>query len=95
MDWPRPQSSLNRTKAAAVGAAVLRWVSAMMTTEDAERAVEELHSQKLTKPMTLVEMGDFCREMYKRLEVKSDSDRLAVRKAVYALAPLGRLAPTR
>ena len=68
----------------------------MMTTEDAKRAVEaELHSQKLTKPMTVVEVTDFCQEMYKRLEFKSDSERLAdIRKAVYALAPLGRLAPT-
>jgi hypothetical protein len=46
--------------------------------------------------MTLVEMTDFCQEMYKHLEVKSDSARLAdIRKAVYELAPLGRLAPTR
>jgi hypothetical protein len=68
----------------------------MMSTEDAKRAVEaELHSQKVTKPMTLVEMTDFCQEVYKRLEVKSDSERLAVRKAVYALAPLGHLAPAR
>ena len=68
----------------------------MMTKEDAKRAVEaELHSQKLTKPLTGVEMTDFCQEMYKRLEFKSDSERLAdIRKAVYALAPLGRLAPT-
>lgn len=65
----------------------------MSTKEDAKRAVEaELHSQKLTKPMTLVEMTDFCQEMYKHLEVKSDSARLAdIRKAVYELAPLGRL----
>ena len=64
-----------------------------MTKEDAKRAVEaELHSQKLTKPMTLVEMTDFCQEMYKRLEFKSDCERVAdVKKAVYALAPLGRL----
>jgi hypothetical protein len=69
----------------------------MMTTEDAKRAVEaELHSRKLTKPMTLVEMTDFCQEMYKRPEFQSDSERMAdVRKAVYGLAPLGRLAPTR
>jgi hypothetical protein len=71
--------------------------SAMMTAEDAKRAVEaELHSRNLTKPMTLVEMTDFCQEMYKHLGSKSDSTRLAdIRKAVYALAPLGRLAPTR
>ena len=68
----------------------------MMTTEDAKRAVEaELHSRKLTKPMTLVEMTDFCQEMYKLPGFKSDGERMAdVRKAVYALAPLGRLAPT-
>ena len=65
----------------------------MMTKEDAKRAVEaELHSQKLT----VVEMTDFRQEMYKRLEFKSDSERLAnIRKAVYELAPLGRLGPTR
>jgi hypothetical protein len=68
----------------------------MMSAEDANRAVEaERHSQKVTRPMTLVEMADFCQGVYKRLEVKSDSERLAVRKAVYALAPLGRLAPAR
>jgi hypothetical protein len=66
----------------------------MMATEDAERAVEELYSQKLTKPMMLVKMSDFCQEIYKHLEVESDSERLAVREAVYALALLGRLAPT-
>ena len=68
----------------------------MMTKEDAKRAVEaELHSQKQTKPMTVVEMTDFCQEMYKRLGFKSDSERLAdIRKAVYALALLGRLGPT-
>ena len=32
-----------------------------MTPEDAKRAVEaELQSRKLTTPMTLVEMTDFC-----------------------------------
>ena len=61
----------------------------MMTKEDAKRAVEaELHSQKLTKPMTVVEMTDFCQEMYKRLEFKSDSERLAdIRKAVLRARP--------
>ena len=48
-----------------------------MTTEDAKRAVEELHSQKLKKPMTLVEMGDFCREMYKRMDCATNGGHLA------------------
>jgi hypothetical protein len=50
----------------------------MMTKDDAKRAVEaELQSRKLTKPMTVVQMTDFCQEMYKRLEFKSHSERLA------------------
>jgi hypothetical protein len=68
-----------------------------MTPEDAKRAVEaEPQSRNLTTPMTLVEMTEFCQEMCKHLEFKSDSGRLPdIRKAVYALATLGRPGPTR
>jgi hypothetical protein len=50
----------------------------MMTKDEAWRALEaELRSRKLVKPMTLEELNVFCGEMYKRLEFKSDSERLA------------------
>jgi hypothetical protein len=53
-------------------------VNAMMTKDEAKRALEtELRSRKLAKPMTLEELNVFCREMYKRLEFKSHSERLA------------------
>ena len=49
----------------------------MMTKDEARRALEaELRSRKLVKPMTLEELNVFCEEMYKRLEFKSDSERL-------------------
>jgi hypothetical protein len=57
---------------------VLRWVSAMMTKDEAKRALEtELRSRKLTKPMTLDQLNVFCGQMYKRLQFKSESERLA------------------
>jgi hypothetical protein len=57
---------------------VLRWVSAMMTKDEAKRALEtELRSRKLTKPMTLDQLNVFCGEVYKRLQFKSESERLA------------------
>ena len=34
-------------------------------------------SRELAKPMTLEELNVFCEEMYKRLEFKSHSERLA------------------
>jgi hypothetical protein len=50
----------------------------MMTKDEARRAVEaELQSRKLTKPMSLDQLNVFCGEMYKRLEFKSESERLA------------------
>ena len=50
----------------------------MMTNDEARRAFEtELRSRKLVKPMTLEELNVFCEEMYKRLEFKSHSERLA------------------
>ena len=50
----------------------------MMTKHEARRALEaELRSRKLTKPMTLEQLNVFCEEMYKRLEFKSESERLA------------------
>ena len=50
----------------------------MMTKDEAKRALEtELRSRKLAKPMTLEELNVFCGEMYKRLEFKSHSERLA------------------
>ena len=50
----------------------------MMTKDEARRAVEaELQSRKLTKPMTLDQLNIFCEEMYKRLQFKSKSERLA------------------
>ena len=49
----------------------------MMTNDEARRALEtELRSRKLVKPMTLEELNVFCGEMYKRLEFKSDRERL-------------------
>jgi hypothetical protein len=49
-----------------------------MTKVEAKRAIEaELRSRKLTKPMTLEQLNVFCEEMYKRLEFKSESERLA------------------
>jgi hypothetical protein len=57
---------------------VLRWVSAMMTKDEAKRALEtELRSRKLTKPMTLDQLNVFCGQVYKRLQFKSESERLA------------------
>jgi hypothetical protein len=51
---------------------------AMMTKDEARRAVEvELQSRKLTKPMMLDQLNVFCEEMYKRLQFKSKSERLA------------------
>jgi hypothetical protein len=48
------------------------------TKVEAKRAIEaELRSRKLTKPMTLEQLNVFCEEMYKRLEFKSESERLA------------------
>jgi hypothetical protein len=50
----------------------------MMTKDEAKRAVEaELRSRKLTKPMTLDQLNVFCGQMYKRLQFKSESERLA------------------
>ena len=50
----------------------------MMTKDEARRAVEaELQSRKLTKPMTLDQLNVLCEEMYKQLEFKSESERLA------------------
>ena len=49
-----------------------------MTKDEARHTVEvELRSRKLTKPMTLEQLNVFCEEMYKRLEFKSESERLA------------------
>ena len=50
----------------------------MLTKDDAKRALgKELRSRKLAKPMTLEELNVFCEEMYKQLEFKSESERLA------------------
>jgi hypothetical protein len=50
----------------------------MITKDEARRAVEaELQSRKLTRPMTLEELNIFCGQMYKRLQFKSESERLA------------------
>jgi hypothetical protein len=50
----------------------------MITKDKARRAVEaELQSRKLTKPMTLDQLNIFCEEMYKRLQFKSEGERLA------------------
>ena len=50
----------------------------MMTKDEARRALEtELRSRKLTKPMTLDQLNVFCGQMYKRLQFKSESERLA------------------
>jgi hypothetical protein len=50
----------------------------MMTKDEARRGLEaELRSRKLVKPMTLEDLNVFCEEMYKRLEFKSHSERLA------------------
>jgi hypothetical protein len=47
-----------------------------MTKDEAKYALEtELRSRKLAKP--LEELNVFCGEMYKRLEFKSHSERLA------------------
>jgi hypothetical protein len=53
-------------------------VNAMMTKGEARRVVEvELQSRKLTKPMTLDQLNVFCAEMYKRLQFKSEKERLS------------------
>jgi hypothetical protein len=50
----------------------------MMTKDEAKRALEtELRSRKLTKPMKLDQLNVFCGQMYKRLQFKSESERLA------------------
>jgi hypothetical protein len=50
----------------------------MMTKDEARSALEtELRSRKLTKPMTLDQLNVFCGQMYKRLQFKSESERLA------------------
>ena len=50
----------------------------MMTNDEARRVLEtELRSRKLAKPMSPEELNVFCGEMYKRLEFKSHSERLA------------------
>jgi hypothetical protein len=50
----------------------------MMSKDEARRAVEaELQSRNLTKPMTLDQLNVFCGQMYKRLQFKSESERLA------------------
>ena len=50
----------------------------MMTKDEAKYALEtELRSRKLTKPMTLDQLNVFCGQMYKRLQFKSESERLA------------------
>jgi hypothetical protein len=50
----------------------------MMTKDETRRAVEaELQSRKLTKPLTLNQLNVFCADMYKRLQFKSKSERLA------------------
>ena len=52
--------------------------ASVMTKDEARHTVEaELWSRKLTKPMTLEQLNVFCEEMYKRLEFKSESERLA------------------
>ena len=44
--------------------AALRYVNAMMTKDEAKRALEtELRSRKLAKPMTLEELNVFCEEI--------------------------------
>jgi hypothetical protein len=49
----------------------------MITKDEARHTVEaELRSRNLTKPMTLEQLNVFCEEMYKRLEFKSESERL-------------------
>jgi hypothetical protein len=58
--------------------AILTRVNAMMTKDEARRAVEaELQSRRLTKPMTLDQLNVFCGEMYKRLHFESKSERLS------------------
>jgi hypothetical protein len=53
-------------------------VNAMMSKDEARSTVEaELRSRKLTKPMTLEQLNVFCEEMYKRLQFKSKTERLA------------------
>ena len=53
-------------------------MNAMMTKDEAKRALEtELRSRKLTKPMTLDQLNVFCGQMYKRLQFKSEGERLA------------------
>ena len=49
----------------------------MMTNEARHTVEAELRSRKLAKPMTLEQLNVFCEEMYKRLEFKSESERLA------------------
>jgi hypothetical protein len=50
----------------------------MMTKDEARLALEvELRSRKLAKPMTLEQLNVFCEEMYKQLEFKSETERLA------------------
>ena len=50
----------------------------MMPKDEARRALEaELRSRKLAKAMPIEELNVFCEEMYKRLEFKSHSERLA------------------
>jgi hypothetical protein len=50
----------------------------MMTKDEARRALEaELRSRQLAKPMMLEQLNVFCEEMYKRLEFKSETERLA------------------
>ena len=50
----------------------------MVTKDEAKYALEtELRSRKLVKPMTLEELNVFSEEIYKRLEFKSHSERLA------------------
>jgi hypothetical protein len=50
----------------------------MMTKDETRRAVEaELQSRKLTKPLTLNQLNVFYADMYKRLQFKSKSERLA------------------
>jgi len=50
----------------------------MRTKDEARRALEaELRSRKLAKPMTLEQLNVFCEEMYKQLEFKSETERLA------------------
>jgi hypothetical protein len=72
------ERGLNREGAGDRPRRASKLVNAMMTKDEARRALEaELRLRKLPKPMTIEELNAFCEEMYKRLEFKSHSERLA------------------